>query len=389
VVTWALLVAAAWLTACSAGSEPATQEDRAPRSEELPWSSPSEQKLPAETVSALQKSLDGYLETQDAPGATAAVVTSEGVWSGAAGVDGVGSPLQPESAFAIASITKTFVAAEVLLLSAREELELDAAISDYVELPFDPRGATVRELLAMESGFPEDPGPQVMRMAGDVAGDLDREWTIDDVLDLVVPRRQGTRGGEPDYNNLNYYALGALVEEVTGDPLAVALRRDLIEPAGLDRVWVQTAEQPTPPVAVAASRPSGVAVDVDGPYLPSRALASAAGAAGAIAADAPTLARWGYQLYSGAVTGASLVQQMTAPEDDEDWYGLGTELFVQGEEAVVGHTGDFDVYHSLLAVWPASATSVVVLVPSEAPITTDEDLTPFGLARTMHEVVAG
>ena len=390
VVTGALVVAAVWLTACSAGSEPAAQEDRAPRSEELPWSTPSEQTLPAKPASALQNSLDGYLQTQDAPGATAAVVTSEGVWAGAAGVDGVGSPLQPESAFAIASITKTFVAAEVLLLSAREELELDAAISDYVELPFDPRGATVRELLAMESGFPQDPAGQVMRMAGDVAGDLDREWTIEDVLDLVVPgTHQGTQGGEPDYNNLNYYALGILVEEVTGDSLAVALRRDLFEPAGLDRVWVQTAEQPTPPVAVAASRPGGVAVDVDGPYLPSRALASAAGAAGGIAADAPTLARWGYQLYGGAVTGASLVQQMTAPEDDEDWYGLGTVLFVRGEEAVVGHTGDIDVYHSLLAVWPASATSVVVLVPSEAPITTDEDLTPFGLARTLHEVVAG
>jgi hypothetical protein len=80
---------------------------------------------------------------------------------------------------------------------------------------------------------------------------------------------------------------------------------------------------------------------------------------------------------------------MTAPEDDEDWYGWGTVLFVRGDEAVVGHAGDFDVYHSLLAVWPASATSVVVLVPSEAPITTDEDLTPFGLARTLHEVVAG
>jgi D-alanyl-D-alanine carboxypeptidase len=326
------------------------------------------------------------VEAQDAPGATAAVVTSQGAWAGAAGVDGVGSPLLPESAFAIASVTKTFVAAEVMLLAARGEVALDAAITDYVELPFDARGATVREVLAMESGFPQDPVGQLMRPTADP----DRQWTVDEVLDLAIPgTHQGTRGGEPNYNNLNYFVLGALIEEVTGDPLAVALRRDLIEPADLDRVWVQPAEKPTPPLAVAASHPDAPAVDVDGPYLPSRGLASSAGAAGGIAADARTLARWGHLLYGGAVIDASLVQQMTAAEDDQDWYGLGTMLVGQGEDTVVGHQGDMGVYHSLLAVWPASATSVVVLVPSAAPVTLLEARTPLGLARTLHQLVAG
>jgi D-alanyl-D-alanine carboxypeptidase len=384
-VTWVLMLVAVLLTACSGDSQPAADDERALRSEKPLWSSPSEQASLRTSAGALQRSLEAYLETQDAPGATAAVVTSDGAWAGASGVDGVGSPLHPESAFAIASITKTFVAAEVMLLSARGEVALDAAISDYVELPFDARGATVREVLAMESGFPQDPVGQLMRLAED----LDREWTVDEVLDLAIPgTHQGTRGGEPDYNNLNYFVLGALVEEVTGDPLAVALRRDLIEPADLDRVWVQAAEQPTPPLAVAASHPDAPPVDVDGPYLPSRALASSAGAAGGIAADALTLARWGHLLYGGAVIDASLVQQMTAADDDEDWYGLGTMLLGQGEEAVVGHGGDIGVYHSLLAVWPASATSVVVLVPSAAPVTLNEARTPFGLARTLHQLVA-
>jgi D-alanyl-D-alanine carboxypeptidase len=384
-VSWALVVAASLVASCSGTSGQQTSQASEARREQPLWSSPSEQELPPDTAGALQAGLDRYLQTQDAPGATAAVVTREGVWSGAAGVDGVGSPLQPESAFAIASITKTFVAAEVLLLSAREELELDAPVSDYLDLPFDPRGATVRDLLSMESGFPQDPVRRLMRIGSDV----EREWTNDDLLDLAVPgTRQGTRGGAPDYNNLNYYALGALVEEVTGAPLAAALRRDVIEPAGLDRVWVQTAEVPTPPVAVAASRPEGIPVDVDGPYLPSRALASGAGAAGGIAADAPTLALWGHRLYGGAVIGTSLVQQMTAPEDDDDWYGLGTLLLGRGEDAAVGHDGDLGVYHSLLAVWPASATSVAVLVPDAPPVTLDEAKTPFGLARTLHEVAA-
>jgi D-alanyl-D-alanine carboxypeptidase len=382
---WVLVLAAALLTACSGSPEAAPDSKRAVRSAKPLWSTPSERTLPASTAGALQRSLEAYLGTQDAPGATAAVVTSQGAWAGAAGVDGVGSPLHPEAALAIASITKTFVAAEVMLLSARGEVALDAAVSDYVELPFDDRGATVREVLAMESGLPQDPVGQLMRPTADP----DREWTVEDVLDLVIPgTQQGTRGGEPDYNNLNYFVLGALVEEVTGDPLAVALRRDLIEPADLDRVWVQPAEEPTPPLAVAASHPDAPAVDVDGPYLPSRGMASSAGAAGGIAADALTLARWGHLLYGGAVIDASLVQQMT-DNDDEDGYGLGTMLVGHGGDRVVGHEGDMGVYHSLLAVWPASATSVVVLVPSARPVTLLEARTPLGLARTLHELVAG
>lgn len=301
-------------------------------------------------------------------------------------MDGVGVPLEPESALAIGSITKTFVAAEVLTLAARGQVELDGAVADHVDLPFDTDGATVREVLGMESGLPLDPVDKVIGLTGDV----EREWTVDDVFDLTSPgTHQGTRGGEPSYNNLNYYVLGALVEEVTGDPLAVALRRDLIGPAGLDRVWVQTAEQPTPPLAVAAGVPSVASVDVDGPYLPSRALASAAGAAGGMAADAPTLARWGHLLYGGAVIDASLVKLMTAAEDGRDWYGLGTVVYGQGEEAVVGHDGDIVVYHGVLAVWPANATSVAVLVPSGSPRNLDEDRQPMGLARVLHQVTDG
>lgn len=194
------------LAGCMGGSDEALGPGRVLTSEEPRWSTPAGQALPQETTDTLKAALDRYLHTQDAPGATAAVVTPEGVWVGASGVDGVGAPLQAESAFAIASITKTFVAAEVLLLSARGEVDLDADVADYVELPFVSDGATVREVLGMESGFPLDPVEQVIGMTGD----LEREWTVDDVFDLVLAGSiQGVRGGEPDYNNLNFYALGA------------------------------------------------------------------------------------------------------------------------------------------------------------------------------------
>lgn len=377
-----LAVAILALAACATAPQRVSQTT--PATSGWPtWSTPTTQALPEATGEALQAALTTYLATQDAPGATAAVVAPEGVWGGASGVDGVGTPLEPRSALAIASITKTFVAAEVLLLSSRGQIDLDDPVDDHVELPFQTGGATIREVMGMQSGFPPDPA----NVLDQVLVDLDREWTDDDVLDLVVEgAHQGSRGGEPSYNNLNFLALGALVEQVTGDPLAAVLRRDLLDPAGLERVWVQTDEQPTPPLAIAADRPSSTIVDTDGPYLPSRALASAAGAAGGMAADAPSLARWGHLLYGGSVIDAGLVQQMAAPEDDRDWYGLGTVLLVTDGVTVVGHDGDLTVYHGVLAVWPATATSVAVLVPSAATRAVGSPGGVFGLARTLQEI---
>ena len=107
-----------------------------------------------------------------------------------------------------------------------------------------------------------------------------------------------------------------------------------------------------------------------------------------MAADALTLARWGHLLYGGSVVDASVVDQMTDQEDERDWYGLGTELMTDGEDTFVGHAGDLGVYHSILVVWP-DGTSVVVLVPSAAPLGLDIERTPFGLARSLHEAADG
>ncbi len=109
-------------------------------------------------------------------------------------------------------------------------------------------------------------------------------------------------------------------------------------------------------------------VDNDGPWLPSRSMASATGPAGGIAADAPSIARWGYLLYGGHVIDSGLVEQMTKPEwgGALEWYGLGTAGWVQGTDVFVGHGGDIVTYHGALVVATADNVSIAVLVPAPA-----------------------
>jgi D-alanyl-D-alanine carboxypeptidase len=96
-------------------------------------------------------------------------------------------------------------------------------------------------------------------------------------------------------------------------------------------------------------------------YLPCRAFASTLAAAGGLAADAPTVAHWGYQLYGGRVLPPDLVGEMTKGDGP---YGLGTELFANalGIGTSYGHYGDNPDHTSLLVVVPAKQVSVAMMI---------------------------
>jgi D-alanyl-D-alanine carboxypeptidase len=392
----AVLVAAATVGCTSGGgsdAESAAASSTVSAASALPSLSdpltppPGEEPLPGETADRLQAVIDDWVTGGNNIGITAAVVTEEGTWQGAAGQDGAAVDLVPESAMAIASITKTFVAAEVMKLVGQGRVDLDAPVTDYVSVPFDTNGATVRQVLGMRSGFPLDPFDEMVESA---AEDLDRSWTTAEAIALADADgpRQGSLG-QPDYNNLNYLVAGQLVEQVTGASLDAALTRDLIEPAELERVWVQDAQPPEAPLTVSEQVPELDTVDKDGPWLPSRSMASVLGPAGAIAADAPSLARWGYLLYGGHVIGSALVEQMTKADQAgaEEWYGLGTEGTVQGGQTLLGHNGDILTYHAFLVMATPDNVSIAILVPAPARNAVEADVPTFGVAGLLLEAL--
>jgi CubicO group peptidase (beta-lactamase class C family) len=305
------------------------------------WDEPNDAALPDATVSSLQAMLDGWVSGREVIGLSAAVVSPEGSWASAAGVDAAGTAIKPTSAFAIASTTKTFVAAEVLLLASQGKIDLDAPVTKYVTLPFETNGATIRQLATMMSGFPSVPADALNKQ---VPKDLSRAWTAEELVALAKDEpRLGTVGGPGMYNGLNYYVLGMVIEKVSGKPLATVLRRDLLAPAGLDRIWMQPAEKPQPPLTVAVDRTDAKVVDPASGYLPSLASASTGQGGAGMAADAPSLARWGYLLYGGRIIDGHLVETMTtqATDTDQGGYGFGTMVAVWEGVTIVGHAGDY------------------------------------------------
>jgi len=96
-------------------------------------------------------------DVTDGGGMSATVMTAEGTWSGTTGkADGV-RDLQADDQFAIASITKSVVAAQVMLMVEAGELDLDDPVADHLpeDFQFDTNEATIRQLLGHRSGIPD------------------------------------------------------------------------------------------------------------------------------------------------------------------------------------------------------------------------------------------
>jgi CubicO group peptidase (beta-lactamase class C family) len=277
-----------------------------------------------------------------------------------------------------------------MLLSGRGLVDLDAPITNYVEVPFDTQGATVRQVLAMRSGFP-DYTTEASQTA--IAEDLDREWTVPEALATLPEDAEGlgTVGGPPRYNNLNYQLLAELVAKVTNKSFAQALREDLLDPAGLQRTWVQTGETPTAPLTVGGQAAYADIVDPAGPFMPSRSFTSFTLGAGHMAADAADTALWGYLLYGGQVIDSTLVTQMEADPQDSDvgLYGLGTIAMADDDDILmVGHGGGGSElpYTTMLFAWTGDQpVTVAVLAPEPADLMSGI----YGVFMGLHRIAAG
>jgi D-alanyl-D-alanine carboxypeptidase len=363
------------LAACGThhnGRAPAATESSATARSSTQFPDPATSPLALGT--ALQGVLNTAVSSKIAPGMTAAVVSSNGVWTGAAGVSGNGKRLDAQAALAIASITKTFTAAEVLGLAEHHRIDLKAKLSSYVGLPVPDNGATVLDALGMRSGLPDLPDETTNpAVAATIAPD--RRYTWDQALALV-PKTTTAPDKAFAYSNTNYILLGQIIEKVTGTSYAHALRADLLGNGGFQRIFVQDEEQPTAPVGT-----SWPALAGSGHYLPNRKLASAVGGAGCIAADAASVARWGYLLFGGHVLKPESLTAMLGEASAE--YGLGS---VQGhllnsDAKVVGHAGGLEGFRSQLWVDREHQIAVAVLMA------TDHDAEPSGVADDLFAVL--
>ena len=140
-----------------------------------------------------------------------------------------GSPVQADTRFDIGSVTKTFTALGVLLLYQESQgtshpLDLNAPISQYLhnnksfKLPPKWSHVTTMELLDMTSGI---------RNVGSA-----RPWQAQ-VESIAKDPLLYAPGTETSYSNTNYYLLGELIEQWTGEKYGTFIQDQILGPLGM------------------------------------------------------------------------------------------------------------------------------------------------------------
>ena len=186
------------------------------------------------------------LEQQRATGAVVGIVLEgELVYTGSFGVRDVEThaPVDADTVFRIASLTKSFTASAVMKLRDEGKVMLDAPIATYLPQAVflsehDAVPITTRHLLTMTSGLPYDD-----QWGAVTFGYSDAE--------LAALLRSGVTLAHPPgetyaYSNLGYALLAAIVERVSGTPFREYVTKNLLLPLGMtSTVWDARDQAPT------------------------------------------------------------------------------------------------------------------------------------------------
>ena len=142
--------------------------------------------------------------------------------------------------FRIASLSKTFTASAIELLSAQGKLSLKDHLSKYVSGIPNGSKITVEQLLRHESGVGELDTADVYR---DCLTNEELIRRLRDVPPLFAP------GTDSHYSNEGYFLLALIIEKVSGMPYAAFLQKNVFDPLQLANTGSACKELPPGPNA--------------------------------------------------------------------------------------------------------------------------------------------
>ncbi len=141
-------------------------------------------------------------------------------------------PMQEDTIFEMASITKMFTATAIMLLVREGKLELDEELTEiFPEYPYP--GVTVRHLLTHTSGIPDFDVEELVTEVREQVGHIPSNSSV---FNAICARKEKPRcapGEEFCYSDIGYTMLAHTVETVSGMPFEDFVKKNIFEPAGM------------------------------------------------------------------------------------------------------------------------------------------------------------
>lgn len=256
--------------------------------------------------------------------------------------------------FRIASLTKQFTAASVLLLQERGRLNVHDAISRYlVGVPAAWQAITIHQLLTHTSGIPNSTDKSGIDRAAATPQQMFRSF-VDKPLDFIP-------GTSWNYSNSGYILLGMIIEKVSGQTYADFLKTNIFDPLGMkdsgyDRARDILKERASGYQVIDGRTANADFIDMNGPF-----------SAGSIYSTVEDLYRWNEALAAdGRLLSADSLKQMFTeyPEATHEGqhYGYGVVISrLKFSRLLYYHGGGIDGFSSSLQRYPKDRVCIVIL----------------------------
>lgn len=315
---------------------------------------------------AIDKAVSEALERTGVPSAQIAVVRGgelvlDKAWGKASGKIPVSNSEIP---YQIASNSKQFLAALMLLLEDEGKLSLDDKVAKWLPQVSGADKITLRQLLSHTSGL-QDYWPQDYSFAAmekPVApADIVARWGM-----KPLDYEPGTRW---QYSNTGYVVAGLIAEKAGGKPLWDQFKERLFDPLGIKPLPIDETN--------GAAFPEGYHRNALGPVRAAKPAARGwLWAAGELSMTAAELAEWDIARLERRVLTAEDWDEMERPvrlkDGTTNGYGLGVYNTMTGGRRTIFHGGESVGFLSQNTVWPDDKLAIVVLTNGDFAGVQDE-----------------
>ncbi len=263
--------------------------------------------------------------------------------------------ISPNMVFRLGSLTKQMTTASIMMLAEEGLLQVDDPITKYFpDYPTHGYTITLRHLMTHTSGI-------IDFLAIEEFPNIEKEdITAMDVIDFFKNAPMNFAPGEAySYSNSGYVMLGAIIEQLSGQPYVDFIQERIFTPLGMENTYHGDFRRIIP------NRVTGYEMGAEGYENSSYLSMTIPGAAGAIISTVDDLLKWNTALFAGEVVSLESLEEMTTPfilnNGELSNYGFGLAIQNLRGQPMISHTGGINGFITYAAYLPESDVYVAVL----------------------------
>ncbi|MDX1393547.1 MAG: serine hydrolase [Gemmatimonadota bacterium] len=337
-------------------------------------------------VERLSAFIEHELEDKELPAVSVALVDDQQtVWAAGFGEadPGAGVPADAATIYRVGSVSKLFTDMAVMQLVERDELDLDAPITDYIPEftlgdPISPEVTadgppTLRQLMSHRAGIVRE--PPVGHYFDDTGPSL--AATVASLNGTPVIYEPGSR---VKYSNAGIATVGYVLERTQGRPFTDYVRDAVLAPLGMRQSAF------APDEAIREGLAKAVMWGYDGREFPAPTFELGMAPAGSMYSPVTDLGRFMSAVFAGGsgaegrvVADTTLAEMLSPQFGDDSGFGIGFGLGTLDGHRYAGHGGAIYGFATQLAMLPDEKLGAVAVTSRDVANTVTDRITDYAL----------